>query len=100
MMPHRKLQYPHKRRNRWYVVQMTVIFFLVTGIFALSAFLIWAATIQIPDFSLFEQIKVSQSTKIYDRTGTILLYDVHKDIRRTVFTMPACVKTQARKYKP
>ena len=84
MMPHRKLQYPHKKRSRWYVLQMTVIFFLVTGIFALSAFLIWAATIQIPDFSLFEQIKVSQSTKIFDRTGTILLYDVHKDIRRTV----------------
>jgi 1A family penicillin-binding protein len=49
-----------------------------------SGFIIWAATIELPDFSLFETRKVSESTKIYDRTGKILLYDVHKDIRRTV----------------
>jgi penicillin-binding protein 1C len=29
---------------------------------------------------------VSESTKIYDRTGEILLYDVHSTIRRTVVT--------------
>ncbi|OGZ12807.1 MAG: hypothetical protein A2942_03495 [Candidatus Lloydbacteria bacterium RIFCSPLOWO2_01_FULL_50_20] len=57
---------------------------LIAGIFAVSAFLVWAATIKIPDFSLFETRKISQSTKIYDRTGVILLYDVHRDVRRTV----------------
>ncbi len=37
-----------------------------------------------PDFSSFETRKVQSSTKIYDRTGKILLYDVHGNIRRTV----------------
>jgi 1A family penicillin-binding protein len=65
-------------------IQMSFIIMLIIGIFTMSAFLIWATTIEIPDFSLFETRKVSQSTKIYDRTGKILLYDVHKDVRRTL----------------
>lgn len=67
-----------------YWLQVTTITALIGGVFLVSAFLIWAATIKIPDFSLFESRKVSQSTKLYDRTGKILLYDVHKDIRRTI----------------
>lgn len=39
-----------------------------------------------PDFNSFETRKVQSSTKIYDRTGKILLYDVHQDIRRTVIS--------------
>ncbi len=65
-------------------IQLIIITGLISGIFLVSGFLIWATTIKIPDFSLFENRKVSQSTKIYDRTGTILLYDVHKDVRRTI----------------
>ena len=76
-----------KRHSRFaYFFQMGIIIALIAGIFAVSGFLIWASTIQIPDFALFESRKVSQSTKLYDRTGTILLYDVHKDVRRTVVT--------------
>ena len=67
-------------------LQLTVIGMLLVGIFLTCAFLLWASTIKIPDFSLLETRKVSQSTKIYDRTGKILLYDVHGDIRRTVVT--------------
>jgi 1A family penicillin-binding protein len=57
---------------------------LFVGIFSLSAFLVWAATIEMPDFRLFEERKIAQSTKIYDRTGKELLFDVHRDIRRTI----------------
>ena len=76
----------HKKKKRkiLHVFQVTTILFLVALIFSASTFFIWAATVQIPDFSLFESRKVSQSTKIYDRTGKILLYDVHKDVRRTI----------------
>ncbi len=74
-----------KHKNGFgYCLQMAVIVGLTGSIFLMSGFLIWAATIKIPDFSLFETRKVSQSTKIYDRTGKILLYDVHKDVRRTI----------------
>lgn len=65
-------------------LQLTIIGILLAGIFFTCAILLWASTIKIPDFSLLETRKISQSTKIYDRTGKILLYDVHKDIRRTV----------------
>ena len=37
-----------------------------------------------PDFSSFEERKIAQSTKIYDRTGEVLLYDINRDIKRTV----------------
>ena len=45
---------------------------------------IWISTLKIPDLSSFETRQISQSTKIYDRTGTILLYDVNAGSKRTV----------------
>jgi len=52
----------------------------------ISGVLLWAATLSIPDIAAFETRKVAESTKIYDRTGEILLYDVHENIRRTVIS--------------
>ncbi len=57
---------------------------LILGILAVAAILMWVLTLKIPDFGSFENRKVVQSTKIYDRTGQILLWDVHQNIRRTV----------------
>ncbi len=54
-------------------------FFILLGAGAL-----WIATLKIPDLTAFQTRKVAQSTKIYDRTGTVLLYDVNTDIKRTV----------------
>ncbi len=55
------------------------------GLFVLGGvFFFWAGSLRIPDFNSFEDRKVQSSTKIYDRTGKILLYDVHDSIRRTV----------------
>ena len=39
---------------------------------------------KLPDFGEFHERKVAQSTKIYDRTGEVLLYDVHQEVKRTV----------------
>jgi penicillin-binding protein 1C len=41
------------------------------------------ASLRIPDFHSFEDRKVANSTQIYDRTGEILLYDIHQDTKRT-----------------
>ena len=54
------------------------------GFFVGGAIFIWAATFKIPDIQSLEDRKVSQSAKIYDRTGEILLFDIHEDIDRTV----------------
>jgi len=57
----------------------------VAGFFAVAGMvLIWASFITLPDLNDFNDIKVVESTKIYDRTGKVLLYDVHDDIKRTV----------------
>ena len=50
----------------------------------ISALLIWVSTLVIPDLSSFEDRRILQSTKIYDRTGEILLYDLYKDVKRTI----------------
>jgi len=54
------------------------VFILITIIIV-----IWLSSLKIPDFSSFQDRKVINSTKIYDRTGKILLYDIHQDIKRT-----------------
>ncbi len=58
-------------------------------IFASCAFLVlggtflWATTIELPDLSSFQARKISNSSKIVDRTGQIVLYDIHQSVRRT-----------------
>src|SRR3989338_2086475 len=52
-------------------------------LFLLGAIIIWAAVMPIPAINDFENRQVAESTKIYDRTGNIVLYDVHGAVRRT-----------------
>lgn len=58
------------------------------GLLATGAVLIWLMTIDIPSVAGFHDRKVAESTKIYDRTGEILLYDVHGTVRRTKVPFP------------
>jgi len=61
-----------------------ILFFFAAGMFVSGVIILWAATLEIPDLESFDTRKVAQSTKIYDRTGEILLFDLHKNIKRTV----------------
>ncbi|MEK7606461.1 MAG: PBP1A family penicillin-binding protein [Patescibacteria group bacterium] len=54
------------------------------AVFFVGGLLLWAASLRLPDFDVFEERKIEQSTKIYDRTGEHLLYDLHENIQRTV----------------
>jgi len=65
-------------------IKNTFLFILGAGLLITGIFAIWVSTLQLPDFKSFTERKIQSSTKIYDRTGTILLYDVHQDIKRTV----------------
>jgi membrane carboxypeptidase/penicillin-binding protein len=38
----------------------------------------------VPDVTLLSQNRVAESTKIYDRTGKVLLYELYGEQRRTV----------------
>ncbi len=46
--------------------------------------LLWVASLKIPDLSDLETRRVVESTKIYDRTGEVLLYDMGQNLRRTI----------------
>ncbi len=52
-----------------------------------GAGILWAALTPIPDLNSFDSRKVAQSTKIYDRTGKTVLYDLNHDVRRNVVTL-------------
>ncbi|MEI8249142.1 MAG: transglycosylase domain-containing protein, partial [Candidatus Taylorbacteria bacterium] len=48
---------------------------------------LWIATLKMPDLNSFENRKISDSTKIYDRTGTILLYDTGANAKRSTLAL-------------
>src|SRR3989344_1667654 len=53
-------------------------FFIAGGIFVAVAFT------PVPDIGSFASRQVDQSTKIYDRTGQVLLYDYNRDAKREI----------------
>ena len=57
---------------------LCAIFFVCVGIF-----FVWASTIKLPDLSNFEARKVANSSKITDRTGKIVLYDISQSVHRS-----------------
>ena len=73
-----------KKLFKKHLFKNTFLFILGLGILLMGILVIWVSTLKLPDFSGFTQRKMESSTKIYDRTGKILLYDVHQDIKRTV----------------
>ncbi len=72
-----------KKIRRQYLKDALLVV-IAGGLFCTGAALLWVANLKMPSLSAFETRQVSQSTKIYDRTGKILLYDIHSDVRRTV----------------
>lgn len=77
---------PKLRRRR----TKFIIFFILgtllcilTGLFTAAVFLIR----DIPDPKRITERTVAQSTKIYDRTGKVILYEIHGEEKRTVVAL-------------
>ena len=66
------------------LIKNLFLFGSALSVFGLGIILLWVSTFKIPTLDSFEERKVTQSTKIYDRTGKVLLYDVFENIKRTV----------------
>ncbi len=62
----------------------TIIILIILGFLSTGAIVFWISTFKIPSLDSFDQIKVSQSTKIYDKTGQVLLFDVFQGVKRDV----------------
>ncbi len=70
-----------------FIKRFILIFILVLLIASVVGgffFVRWIKNLPIPDFQTFDERVVAQSTKIYDRTGENLLYDIHGNIKRKV----------------
>jgi penicillin-binding protein 1C len=52
------------------------------ALFVSGLFVLWVASLRIPALESIAERKVEQSTRIYDRTGSILLYDMSRSTRR------------------
>lgn len=70
-----------RKTPEWVKLSALGIFSLI--FFGLGGVIIWASLVPIPAIDSFQNRQVAQSTKIYDRTGAVVLYDVHGQVRRT-----------------
>jgi 1A family penicillin-binding protein len=74
----------HKKHSRIsHVIREVVYIILGVALLFTAVAVVWVSTIKLPDFNNFENRKIANSTKIYDRTGKILLYNVYDNIKRT-----------------
>jgi len=67
-------------KRHYFLGLKTLGLIIVAGI---GAFATWAIIVNIPSVESFQNRRVAESTKIFDRTGNVLLYDVHGSMRRT-----------------
>ena len=74
------MKFLHRNRN---FRNNLILFTAGIAVFMAGMIIIWLSSLRIPDFHSFENRKIENSIKIYDRTGEILLYDIHRDTRRT-----------------
>lgn len=65
-------------KSNVFLVSVTILFFLA------GLFILWVASLRIPALESISERKVDSSTKIYDRTGEILLYDLSPDVKRQI----------------
>ncbi|MBA3551142.1 penicillin-binding protein, partial [Patescibacteria group bacterium] len=60
---------------------------MVAGIgflFAAGGVILWVATLKIPDLQSFQDKVLAGSTKLYDKTGEVLLFDLNENARQQV----------------
>lgn len=68
-------------------VAVSLICFIIFSIVLSN--IIWALNVKIPVFGQLQNHQVTQSTKIYDRSGKVLLYDTLGGMRRTTIPLSA-----------
>lgn len=54
------------------------------GALLIGSLFLWFSSLATPDLSSFNERKINQSTKIYDRTGEVLLYDLNRGVKKSV----------------
>lgn len=79
-----------RRHAPWrHILFVSLLTLFGLGFLMAGGILIAVATTQVPDIDSFSSRQVDQSTKIYDRTGQVLLYDYNRDAKRNVVPLSA-----------
>lgn len=73
----------HRRRKATHHLRSLVLLFISAILILAGAASLWVATLRMPDLASFNSRQIIESTKFYDRTGKILLYDSGINVRRT-----------------
>jgi len=71
------------RKRKLRFLKSVILLGLSGLLIATGAAALWIATLDMPDLGSFENRKVIMSTKIFDRTGDILLYDTGTNAKLT-----------------
>lgn len=69
--------------NKKQVFVELLIFFASLAVILVAFVLVWISSLKLPDFGTIASRELESTTKIYDRTGKILLYAFRQNIRRT-----------------
>jgi 1A family penicillin-binding protein len=77
-------------RSRWKTILLWVVTIgggvAILGALALTLLMAWFSR-DLPDPNTLMERSVPQSTKIFDRTGTVLLYEIHGEENRTLIQL-------------
>lgn len=72
------------KRRKGGTLRKIFLTLLSLGMLCIAIFAIWFTSLKTPSLNAFDDKLLGQSAKIYDRTGTILLYDLSQKVRRSV----------------
>jgi 1A family penicillin-binding protein len=72
----------HGSRRKTILLEI-LVFVLSLGIVVGSVLLIWVSSFTLPDFSTIATRQLESTTKIFDRSGKVLLFAFREKIRRT-----------------
>ena len=81
--------YPHRSVSLRHVFLASLLTLFGLGFFLLGSILLTVALTPTPDINSFVNRQIDQSTKIYDRTGQILLYDYNRDAKKDIVPLSA-----------
>ena len=77
-------QYHHSWRH---TILVAILVFLGAGFLIAGGILLSVAITPAPDINSFSSRQIDQSTKIYNRTGQVLLYDYNRDAKRNIIPL-------------
>ena len=80
-----KITTPSSKKTRRLLLFFLKISFIATILILITVVGVFVYfTKDLPDPTVLKTQEVAESTKIYDRTGTVLLYDIHGEEQRTI----------------